>query len=147
MFKNLHFCVVANTHWRVYYIRNGKKLRESGLEHLISRRRLETLKQKMSAKGPLALALPALMPPPFPFTGVLLTYGAMKINKKKFLAALALMRLMRFSAESLLALRYGRRMIGWMKSDNVETVVWAFTILVVAGSFFSAYRLFKKSRK
>jgi len=75
------------------------------------------------------------------------TYGAMKINKKKFLAALALMRLMRFSAESLLALRYGRRMIGWMKSGNVETVVWAFTILVVAGSFFSAYRLFKKSRK
>jgi membrane protein YqaA with SNARE-associated domain len=126
--------------------RMGKKLRETGLEHLISRRRFKKLKQKMSAKGPLALALPALIPPPFPFTGVLLTYGAMKINERKLLAALGLMRLVRFSVESLLALRYGPRMIGWMKSDSVEAVVWALTTLAIAGSFFSAYRFIKKTR-
>ena len=126
--------------------RMGKALGETSLEHWISPRRLKKLQQKVSAKGPFALALPALIPPPFPFTGMLLTYGAMKIDQRRLLAFLGLMRLARFSLESLLAVRYGREMIDWLKSDNIEIVIWCLTILVIAGSFFSAYRFIKKSR-
>ena len=62
----------------------------------------------MRDSGAITLALPALLPPPFPLTPFILTCGALKVNPWRFFGTFATVRLLRFGGEALLARVYGR---------------------------------------
>jgi len=124
----------------------GRKLGEAGLERYVPARRLKSAKAAVEKRGTIALALLGIIPPPFPFTAFVLAAGALKINALTFLAALGIVRLMRFAIETILAARYGTTVLRWLNSDLVAEVVTGIIVLAIIGSAISIYALFRKRR-
>ena len=124
----------------------GRKLGEVGLARLVSPQRLERLQGRVKQGGAIALALPALLPPPFPLTPFILTCGALDVNLRRFLVTFVLVRLLRFSAEGLLARQYGRRVLAVLQSDIFQMVIVGFAIVAVAGTIASGVVLWRKTR-
>ncbi len=61
-----------------------------------------------------SVVIAALLPPPAPMVPFVIVAGAMQYSPKKFVAALALGRVIRYTAFALLAARYGARIIRWL---------------------------------
>jgi membrane protein YqaA with SNARE-associated domain len=81
------------------------------MERKLSKRRAAKVCKAFERWGFAAIAIPALLPPPFPFLPSLLAAGAMQYSQKKFLAALVLGRGLRYSILAYLGLRYGRHIL------------------------------------
>src|SRR5262245_54629758 len=109
----------------------GKKLGEVGLERVIPERRLQRVRCRVKDKGAIAMALPALLPPPFPLTPFILTCGALNVDKWKFFATFGIFRLARFGIEASLARVYGRGVVRMLQSDGFEAVVLGFVVVAV----------------
>lgn len=123
----------------------GKKIGETGIARYVPAKRLKAVKAKVKKKGA-AAALLGIIPPPFPFTPFVLAAGALKVNIPRFLAALTLVRLVRFGAEALLAARFGRLAIRWLNSDAMQFVVGGLIALAVVGTAVMLYGLSRRSR-
>ena len=85
----------------------GRKVGEKGLERWITPVVLERAKSAIKNKGAIALALPALLPPPFPLTPFVLACGALSVSTTPFFIALAGLRMLRFSIIAAVAWCYG----------------------------------------
>src|ERR1700731_5019472 len=57
------------------------------------------------------VAFPALLPPPFPFVPFLIAAGALQYSREKFLGALTLGRLVRYSIVAGLGALYGTHIV------------------------------------
>jgi membrane protein YqaA with SNARE-associated domain len=114
-----------------------RKAGEEGLEKFVKGDKVKRLKSKMEKSGGWAVFLATLIPPPFPFTAVVLTASALQCARKKVLAAVFFGRLIRFSIEALLAYYFGRKILRLMNSDVVEYFVYALILIAVVGSIFS----------
>ena len=124
----------------------GKKIGDVGLERYVPERRLERMRCRVRNSGAVALAVPALMPPPFPLTPFVLTCGAMNVNPGRFFGVFAAMRLVRFGTEALLALVYGRGILRVLQSDGFQMVVAGFVVVAVVGTVASAIVLWRSTR-
>jgi membrane protein YqaA with SNARE-associated domain len=129
----------AGTYWI------GRRVGEPGLERFASQRRLEDVKRRLHDGGAFALAVPALLPPPFPLTPFVLTCGALEVSRTRFFAALAVARLMRFGVEAALAVRYGSRILVWIKSDVFKGVIIFLAVTAVIGTAVGIWSLMRKS--
>lgn len=89
--------------------RGGKE----AMERKLSKKKAEQVSQKFERWGFFAVALPALLPPPFPFVPFLLAAGALQYPPKRFLGALALGRGVRYVIEAFLGFHYGRHILGF----------------------------------
>jgi membrane protein YqaA with SNARE-associated domain len=125
----------------------GRRAGEHGLERFVSSRRLDHIKARVRRTGAIAFALPAMMPPPFPLTPFVLTCGALAVSKTRFFLTLGIVRLARFSIEAALAVIYGKRILGWMKSDLFQAIVIGFTIVAVFVSVAGIWTLIRQSRR
>ncbi len=125
----------------------GRKAGEVGLERLVPERRLNRLKCKVNESGAIAIAVPALLPPPFPLTPFLLTCGALDVDRTRFFVTFGLVRLFRFSVEAVLARIYGRGVLAVLRSDTFETVVIGFIVLAVIGTMISAMLLWRSTHQ
>jgi membrane protein YqaA with SNARE-associated domain len=123
----------------------GAKAGEHGLERLVSERRLERMRCRVRDSGAIAMALPALLPPPFPLTPFILTCGALAVSRWRFFLTFSAMRLFRFGLEATLARRYGRGILRVLQSDSFQTVVIAFIVLAVLGTVASAVLLWRST--
>jgi membrane protein YqaA with SNARE-associated domain len=126
--------------------RIGRKIGENSLACWVPERRLKSIQKKVKDKGAIALAIPALMPPPFPLTPFILVCGALKVSTKTFFLTLAGVRLVRFSIAAVLALVYGRRIIAVMESPTFKMVIAGFFILAVIGTIVSAIHVVRSTR-
>jgi membrane protein YqaA with SNARE-associated domain len=124
----------------------GRRAGEQGLERFVPTGRLDALKCRARRKGAIAMALPALLPPPFPFTPFILACGALDVSRRRFFVTLALTRLVRFGAGAGLAVLYGRHILRWMQSDLVERVVIGFAVVAVAGTAFAVWKFARQGR-
>jgi membrane protein YqaA with SNARE-associated domain len=124
----------------------GRKLGEVGVERIVSERRLERLKHKVNERGAVAMALPALLPPPFPLTPFILTCGALDVDRVRFFATFGAMRLLRFGAEAWLARSYGRGVLAILQSETFQVVITAFIVVAVLGTIASAVMLWRSTR-
>ena len=115
----------------------GRKAGEVGLDRLISRRHLDRLRCQVRDKGAVALALPAIMPPPFPLTPLVLTCGALNVDPRRFFSTFAAMRLLRFSIGAVLARIYGRGILRVLESDQFQMVIVGFIAIAVLGTIIS----------
>jgi len=115
----------------------------------------ETLEKKFSARkvkktyaiferwGFAAVAIPAILPPPFPITPMLLAAGAMQYPTKKFLLALAVGRGIRFTILAYLGYHYGRHIVKFFAE-----YYWPVLIVLIAFSAIGAlYALFEYKRR
>jgi hypothetical protein len=86
------------------------------------------------------------MPPPFPLTPFVLACGALSVNRNRFMATFAAMRMLRFTIESILAVKYGRKILQWMDSAVFQWFVVGLVGIALVGSAFSIYRLVVTTR-
>lgn len=116
----------------------GHKAGEVGLDRLVPKRHLSRLRSRVRDKGAMALALPAILPPPFPLTPLVVTCGALKVDPRRFFSTFAAMRLIRFSIGAALARIYGRGIVRVLESANFRMIVVAFIVVAVVGTIASA---------
>ena len=82
----------------------------------------------MESHAVLAVALPALLPPPMPLSVFVLAAGALKMSRPKFLWTFTLSRLLRHAFAVWLGIRYGRNVL---RVWNRFSATWGTTILIV----------------
>lgn len=78
--------------------------------------------------GILAIAIPAVLPPPLPFKIFVATAGTLEYPRWKFLVTVMIARSLRYYVEGVLAVFYGRRVLAFLK-DNGLTI-----LVIVAGA-------------
>ena len=90
-----------------------------------------------------AVAIPALLPPPFPIVAMLLAAGAMQYPTRKFLGALAVGRGVRYTILAYLGFQYGRHIVKFFAQ-----YYWRVLGLLIAFSAAAAlYGLFEYKRR
>lgn len=99
--------------------RGGKE----AIERRLGKRRAQAFYRRFEHWGFWAVALPALLPPPFPFVPFLLAAGALQYSRGKFLGALALGRGLRYSVMAGLGLIYGRQFLRFFDKNTKPTVL------------------------
>jgi len=122
-----------------------RKAGEKGLERFVSAKRVEKLKQKLENKAGITVFIATLIPPPFPFTPVVMTASALQSPRGHMLIAVFLGRLLRFGIEAVLALYFGRQMIAFLNSDVVTYFVYGLIGIAVVLSTLSLLRWVKRN--
>jgi membrane protein YqaA with SNARE-associated domain len=123
----------------------GHKAGDAGLSRFIAARRLEQLRARVKKVGAATLAAGAIVPPPFPLTPLVLTSGALDVDRKRFFGVFGAMRLLRFSVEALLAHRYGERVLNILQSDAAKTTVMVVIVMMIAATAVSAVTLWRRT--
>jgi len=127
--------------------RIAEKGGQQTLEKKVGKARAEKVYKGFAKHGFLAIFSGAIAPPPFPFTSVLLAAGIMQYPRKKFFAALASGRSLRFFIEAFLARTYGRRMIAFFSSHYKEVMYLLIAMALIAGIGALIYFKHAGSRK
>src|SRR5437763_17046987 len=121
-------------------------LQRGGLAVLHRRFKLEHVQRVERAYarfGILALAIPALLPPPMPFKIFVATAGALQFPRRRFLITMMLARSVRYYADGVLAVHSGRPVPQFLQ-DNGLIIVTAVFALCLAG--IAVYLLSNKGR-
>jgi membrane protein YqaA with SNARE-associated domain len=118
---------------------------KAALERKLSPRRAKKVYRAFERWGFGAIAIPALLPPPFPFVPFLLAAGALQYSRKKFFAALALGRGLRYSILAYLGVIYGRQFLRFFDKNTKPTVVVLISLSAIAGAvaLYGYFRLRK----
>ena len=124
----------------------GGKIGENSLDNWIPKKRLEQVRCKIKDKGAIAMAIPALMPPPFPLTPFVLACGAFSVSRPRFFITFGLMRILRFGAVSVLGWVYGRRLLKVFESDIFKGIIAGFILVALIGTAYTTYRLIVTTR-
>jgi len=121
--------------------KGGKEM----MERKLSKRRADKVYKKFEAWGFWGVAIPALLPPPFPIVPFLLAAGAMQYSRKKFVGALGLGRGVRFTIGAFLGAHYGRHVLGFF-SRYYKEALFALIFFAVVGGIFALvqYLQFRK---
>jgi membrane protein DedA with SNARE-associated domain len=83
--------------------------------------------------GFLAIAIPALLPPPMPFKIFVATAGTLEYPRWKFLVTVMIARSVRYYVEGILAVFYGRRVLTFLKDNGlvIISIVAAAVVLIL----------------
>jgi len=112
--------------------RLGLKGGEETFEKRTSPRMVQKVRRIFERSGFGAIALPALLPPPVPMVPFVMAAGAAKYPLKKFLFALTLGRLLRYSLLAFFAARYGGAILAWLSELGHPIPVITTALLFVA---------------
>ncbi|HEX3249314.1 MAG TPA: VTT domain-containing protein [Pyrinomonadaceae bacterium] len=123
-----------------------RKTGEKGLERFVSPRRIEKLKARLENKAGITVFIATLIPPPFPFTPAVMTASALQTPRGKLLAAVFFGRLLRFGAEAVLALYFGRQVIAFINSDVVTYFVYGLMGIAAVLSTLSVLKWLKRNQ-
>src|SRR5712692_7638129 len=93
--------------------------------------------------GILALAIPALLPPPMPFKVFVATAGALQFPRRRFLLTIMLARSVRYYVEGTLAVFYGERVVRFLKDNGIIIISVVTGICLIA---LATYLLSGKGR-
>jgi membrane protein YqaA with SNARE-associated domain len=118
-------CLVLYTIMR----RGGQAL----LRRRFKRENIERVERAYARYGFLAIAIPALLPPPMPFKVFVATAGTLEYPRWKFLVTVMIARSFRYYVEGILAVFYGRRVLSFL-SDNglvILSLVAAAAVLIL----------------
>jgi len=97
------------------------------------RENIERVERAYARYGFLAIAIPALLPPPMPFKIFVATAGTLQYPRWKFLITVMLARSFRYYLEGILAVFYGRRVVLFLRDNGlvIGSVVAAVAVVVV----------------
>ncbi len=111
--------------WLLYTIirRGGQAL----LRRRFRYKHIKRVERAYARFGILALAVPALLPPPMPFKVFVATAGAMEFPRRRFLITVLIARSLRYYVEGVLAVFYGERVLRFLKDNGL------IIISIVAG--------------
>jgi membrane protein YqaA with SNARE-associated domain len=117
--------------WLLYSI-----MRRGGQAVLRKRFKVESIQRVERAYarfGFLAIAVPAILPPPLPFKIFVATAGTLEYPRWKFLLTILLARSFRYYVEGILAVFYGRRVLLFLKDNGLVmlSIVAAALIVII----------------
>jgi membrane protein YqaA with SNARE-associated domain len=127
--------------------RLARKGGEKSLEKRLSAKSMKNVVKLFERWGFAAIAIPALLPPPMPLVPFLLAAGAMKYSAKKFLVAMALGRIARYSILAYLAARYGRKMLPFLMQHGHPVVAAVVGVVVTVALVYLVTRGMKSKRR
>jgi membrane protein YqaA with SNARE-associated domain len=120
----------------------ARKGGKEAMERKLSKRRAAKVSLTFSRWGFGAVAIPALLPPPFPFVPFLLAAGAMQYPRLKFLGALTLGRGVRYSIAAFLGFHYGTHILRFF-SHYYKPAMAILIGLAVVGAILSLIQYFR----
>ena len=103
------------------------------LKRRFKRENIERVERAYARYGFLAIAVPAVLPPPMPFKIFVATAGTLEYPRWKFLVTVMIARSVRYYVEAVLAVIYGKRVLSFLRDNGlvVLSVVAAVAILVL----------------
>ncbi len=119
------------------------------LEKHVPKRIFKRVTRWMESHAILAVALPALLPPPMPLSPFVLAAGALNMSRQRFLTAFTASRALRHVIAAWLGVHYGKHVIHLMDRFSEK---WATTFLVVIwsviliGCGIAFWKIYKTSR-
>jgi membrane protein YqaA with SNARE-associated domain len=99
------------------------------LRRRFRRENIERVERAYARFGFLAIAIPALLPPPMPFKIFVATAGTLEYPRWKFLVTVMIARSFRYYVEGILAVFYGKRVLLFLRDNGLVI----FSIAAAAG--------------
>ena len=102
----------------------------------LGEKRFHKIKASFDKHEFLALMLPSMLPPPTPFKLFVLSAGVAEMNFTRFLAAIFFGRFLRFCILSILVIRFGPQIVGFiggMVHDHVRLAIAVIAAAALAG--------------
>jgi membrane protein YqaA with SNARE-associated domain len=117
------------------YITYGlaRKGGQEAFERKLSKKTADKVFQRFERWGFFAVAVPAILPPPFPIVPFLLAAGALQYSRRKFVGALALGRGVRFTIVAGLGAIYGRHIVRFFSRYYKPALFTLIGLAVIAG--------------
>jgi membrane protein YqaA with SNARE-associated domain len=117
--------------------------RKGGKETLarrFPRKTIDKICKTFERWGFAAIAIPALLPPPVPMVPFVFAAGAMQYPVKKFLVALTLGRIVRYTVLAFLAARYGRQIRTFISQHGHPVLLAVIGLIAAAIVIFFVLR-------
>jgi membrane protein YqaA with SNARE-associated domain len=111
----------------------ARKGGKEALEHKLSPKRVKRVCSRFERWGFGAVAVPAILPPPFPLVPFLLAAGALQYSRKKFLLALGLGRGLRYTVVAGLGALYGKAIVGFFSRYYLPALIALVVLAIVSG--------------
>jgi membrane protein YqaA with SNARE-associated domain len=126
----------------------ARKGGKEALEHRKQKKKATKLFRRFERWGFGAIAVPAMLPPPFPIVPFLLAAGALQYPRKKFIGALALGRGIRFTVIAALGAHYGTAIVGFFSKYYKPALIVLISLSVVGSLLALAeYLRYKKNSR
>jgi len=116
---------------------------KEALERRFSKKKAEKIYSVFERWGFAAVAIPALLPPPFPIVPMLVAAGALQYPTRKFVSALSVGRGVRYLIIAYLGAKYGHGIISFFSQYYMPTL----TILIAASVTAGLYALYEYKRR
>lgn len=115
--------------WLLYSImrRGGQAL----LRKRFKPESIQRVERAYARFGFLAIAIPAILPPPLPFKIFVATAGTLEYPRWKFLLTVMLARSFRYYVEGVLAVFYGRRVLLFLKDNGLVILSFVGSVVLV----------------
>lgn len=124
-----------------------RKAGEEGLERFVKPKRVKQLKAKLDKGVGWVVFTSTLLPPPFPFTPVIMSASALQCSRTKLYVGVFVGRLVRFTIEALLALYFGKQVLKFLNSPVVDYFVYALVVIAIVGSVLSLLKWLRTRKK
>jgi membrane protein YqaA with SNARE-associated domain len=115
--------------------RMARKGGKETLEKRFSKKKTDKIYAIFERFGFAAVAIPALLPPPFPIVPMLLAAGAMQYPTRKFLTALSVGRGARYAILAYLGFHYGRHIVRLFSQYYMPTLLLLIAFSVIGALF------------
>lgn len=124
----------------------GRTAGDAGLPRLVPPHHLERIKARVDKMGTGALAVAAVLPPPFPLTPVLLTCGALNLDRWRLLMVFGTMRLIRFGTVAFLTRHYGNQLVQLIDADVLHTAIRSLMLVGLGALSVAAAVVWSRTR-
>jgi membrane protein YqaA with SNARE-associated domain len=121
--------------------------RKGGKEALAKRlpkRRVDKILKTFERWGFAAIAVPALLPPPFPLVPFVIAAGAMQYSLAKFLTAMTIGRFVRYTILAYLGATYGRHILSLFSRHAYATLFVALGLSIAVVITILLVRKYRK---
>ena len=124
-----------------------RKAGEKGLARFVKPKRVEQMKKRLDKHVGWVIFSSTLIPPPFPFTPVIMTASALQTSRTKLYGGVFAGRLVRFTIEALLALYFGKHILTFLDSPILDYVVYTLIAIALIGSILSVLKWVSSAEK
>ena len=124
----------------------GAKSGEAALEKKLPKKKAEKIYRLFNKYGFWSLFVPALLPPPVPYSPFLLVAGALKYSKRNFFIAVGTARAIRYGLLAWLGSIYSKQIFGFF-SKYYKPLFWTLIGLAVIGGIAALFWVWKRKRE
>jgi membrane protein YqaA with SNARE-associated domain len=119
---------------------------ESALEKKLPKKKADRIYRLVNRYGFWSLFVPALLPPPMPYSPFLLVAGALKYSKRNFLIAVGTARAIRYGLLAWLGSTYSTQIFGFFH-QYYQPILWIVIALAAMGGVAVLFWTFKRKRE